>query len=143
LPRILLLLRRKNAGAIDSNRQQALRAPPRFDGRNAVVNFLSVIESKREGGELSAEAIESFIQAFTARKIPDYQMAAMLMAIYFRGLNTEETRALTLAMRDSGDVLKFPKDKRPLWTSIRPGVWATRFRCRWRHCWRALVFACQ
>lgn len=41
-------------------------------------------------------------------------MAAMLMAIYFRGLNSEETRALTFAMRDSGDVLKFPKDSRPL-----------------------------
>src|SRR5580692_10850181 len=41
-------------------------------------------------------------------------MAAMLMAIYFRGLNTVETTALTLAMRDSGDVLKFPRDKRPI-----------------------------
>ncbi len=41
-------------------------------------------------------------------------MAAMLMAIYFRGLNSDETRALTFAMRDSGDVLKFPKDSRPL-----------------------------
>jgi pyrimidine-nucleoside phosphorylase len=41
-------------------------------------------------------------------------MAAMLMAVYFRGLDTAETTALTLAMRDSGDVLKFPRDKRPL-----------------------------
>jgi pyrimidine-nucleoside phosphorylase len=78
------------------------------------MNFLSLIESKREGKILAPEQIQEFIREFTAGKIPDYQMAAMLMAIYFRGLNTPETTALTLAMRDSGDVLKFPKDKRPL-----------------------------
>jgi pyrimidine-nucleoside phosphorylase len=78
------------------------------------VNFLSLIESKREGKILAPEQIQEFIREFTAGKIPDYQMAAMLMAIYFRGLDTAETTALTLAMRDSGDVLKFPKDKRPL-----------------------------
>jgi pyrimidine-nucleoside phosphorylase len=78
------------------------------------VNFLPLIESKREGKILAPEQIQEFIREFTAGKIPDYQMAAMLMAIYFRGLNTAETTALTLAMRDSGEVLKFPKDKRPL-----------------------------
>ncbi len=78
------------------------------------MNFLSLIEAKREGKTLAPEAIQEFIREFTAGKIPDYQMAALLMAIYFRGLNTAETTALTLAMRDSGDVLKFPKDKRPL-----------------------------
>jgi pyrimidine-nucleoside phosphorylase len=78
------------------------------------VNFLSLIEAKREGKTLAPEQIREFIREFTAGKIPDYQMAAMLMAIYFRGLDTAETTALTLAMRDSGDVLKFPKDKRPL-----------------------------
>jgi pyrimidine-nucleoside phosphorylase len=78
------------------------------------MNFLSRIESKREGKTLASEDIGDFIRDFTAGKIPDYQMAAMLMAIYFRGLNAQETRALTLAMRDSGDTLKFPKDKRPL-----------------------------
>src|ERR1700677_1696871 len=78
------------------------------------MNFLSLIESKREGKILAPEQIQEFIREFTAGKIPDYQMAAMLMAIYFRGLDTVETTALTLAMRDSGDVLKFPKDKRPL-----------------------------
>ena len=78
------------------------------------MNFLSLIEAKREGKILAPEQIQEFIHEFTAGKIPDYQMAAMLMAIYFRGLNTAETTALTLAMRDSGDVLKFPKDKRPL-----------------------------
>ena len=78
------------------------------------MNFLSLIEAKREGKTLAPEQIQSFIREFTAGRIPDYQMAALLMAIYFRGLNTAETTALTLAMRDSGDVLKFPKDKRPL-----------------------------
>jgi len=78
------------------------------------VNFLSLIEQKREGKILARDQIQEFIREFTAGKIPDYQMAAMLMAIYFRGLETAETTALTLAMRDSGDVLKFPKDTRPL-----------------------------
>ena len=77
------------------------------------MNFLPLIESKREGKILAPEQIQEFIREFTAGKIPDYQMSAMLMAIYFRGLNTAETTTLTLAMRDSGDVLKFPKDKRP------------------------------
>jgi pyrimidine-nucleoside phosphorylase len=78
------------------------------------MNFLSMIEQKREGKILAPEQIQEFIREFTAGKIPDYQMAALLMAIYFRGFDTAETTALTLAMRDSGDVLKFPKDKRPL-----------------------------
>jgi pyrimidine-nucleoside phosphorylase len=78
------------------------------------LNFLAAIESKREGKTLEPSEIREFIAEFTAGKIPDYQMAAMLMAIYFRGLTTEETRALTLAMRDSGDTLTFPKDRRPL-----------------------------
>jgi len=78
------------------------------------MNFLPLIESKREGEILAPAQIREFIREFTAGKIPDYQMAAMLMAIFFRGLDTRETTALTLAMRDSGDVLAFPKDKRPL-----------------------------
>ena len=78
------------------------------------MNFLSLIEAKRSGQTLTREQIQELVREFTAGKIPDYQMAAMLMAIFFRGLNTTETTALTLAMRDSGDVLTFPKDSRPL-----------------------------
>jgi len=78
------------------------------------MNFLPLIENKREGAPLTTAQIREFIREFTNGKIPDYQMAAMLMAVYFRGLSTAETTALTLAMRDSGDVLKFPKDPRPL-----------------------------
>jgi pyrimidine-nucleoside phosphorylase len=78
------------------------------------VNFLSLIEKKREGRDLTSNEIHDYIHEFTAGRIPDYQMAALLMAIYFRGLNSKETTALTLAMRDSGQKLKFPKDRRPL-----------------------------
>lgn len=78
------------------------------------MNFLSLIEKKRDGQILAAEQIREFVREFTAGRIPEFQMAAMLMAIYFRGLDTAETTALTLAMRDSGDVLKFPEDQRPL-----------------------------
>ena len=79
-----------------------------------IVNFLSLIEAKREGQALSAAQIKEMIAAYTAGKIPDYQMAAFLMAVYFRGLTVAETGALTLAMRDSGDVLKLPEDPRPV-----------------------------
>ncbi len=78
------------------------------------MNFLSLIETKRDGHALPLKAIESFVREFTAGQIPDYQMSAMLMAIYFRGLTEAETRTLTLAMRDSGTVLRFPSDPRPI-----------------------------
>jgi pyrimidine-nucleoside phosphorylase len=78
------------------------------------VNFLSLIEAKRDGQTLDATQIKGIITAYTAGKIPNYQMAAFLMAVYFRGLARAETRALMLAMRDSGDVLRFPDDPRPL-----------------------------
>ena len=54
------------------------------------------------------------VRTFTAGDIPDYQMAAFLMAVCFRGMDAVETRALTLSMRDSGDVLALPKDSRPV-----------------------------
>jgi thymidine phosphorylase len=78
------------------------------------VNFLSLIEAKRDGQTLDAAQIKEIIAEYTAGKILDYQMAAFLMAVYFRGLTRAETRALMLAMRDSGDVLSFPNDPRPV-----------------------------
>ena len=78
------------------------------------MNALPLIEAKRDGKTLSAEQIHSVIAAFTRREIPDYQMAALLMAILFRGLDASETRALTMALCDSGQRLVFPNDPRPL-----------------------------
>ncbi len=62
-----------------------------------------LIYRKREGLPSTANEIEALIRGYTAGDIPDYQMAALLMAIYFRGLNREETTALTRAMVASGE----------------------------------------
>ncbi len=78
------------------------------------MNFLPFIEAKRDGGDLSPEQVCELVNAYTAGKIPDYQMSAFLMSVFFRGMSLDETRALTLAMRDSGTALKFPEDERPL-----------------------------
>ena len=79
------------------------------------MNFLSLLESKRDGNAHAPAEIEAIVGAIVAGEIPDYQVSAWLMAVYFRGLTPDETRALTLAMRDSGATLQFPDDDaRPL-----------------------------
>src|SRR5688500_17450957 len=78
------------------------------------MNFLSLLEAKRDGKTFSTADISALIRDYTAQKIPDYQMAALLMAIYFRGLDPRETRDWTIAMRESGQTLRFPDDPRPL-----------------------------
>jgi len=66
-----------------------------------------VIRRKREGGALSVEEIEFFIEGVTGGGFADYQASALLMAIYCRGMNETEQRTLTEAMLHSGDVLDF------------------------------------
>jgi len=78
------------------------------------MNYLRLIERKRDGEILAGSEIRAVVSGCTRGELPDYQLAALLMAIYFRGLNAEETRTLTEAMRDSGDRLEFPADRRPL-----------------------------
>ncbi|NLJ55936.1 MAG: thymidine phosphorylase [Firmicutes bacterium] len=68
---------------------------------------LDLINKKKNGETLSKEEIYFLINAFNAGDVPDYQMAALLMAIYFQGLNTKETTALTAALAESGEVLDF------------------------------------
>jgi pyrimidine-nucleoside phosphorylase len=69
------------------------------------MHAIDVIAKKRDGGELSREEIEFFIQGYTQGDIPDYQAAAWLMAVYLQGMSERETKDLTLAMAHSGDVL--------------------------------------
>jgi pyrimidine-nucleoside phosphorylase len=73
----------------------------------------SLIEKKRDGGELSAAEIKALITAFTDGEIPQYQMSAWAMAVFFRGMTEAETQHLTNAMMHSGRVLKYPKDSPP------------------------------
>jgi pyrimidine-nucleoside phosphorylase len=68
----------------------------------------SLIERKREGGSLSDGEIRDLIEAFTAGDMPDYQMSALAMAIYFQGMTGEETVSLTRAMLESGESLAYP-----------------------------------
>lgn len=64
-----------------------------------------IIVKKREGEKLSADEIKFFVNGFTKGEIPDYQMSALMMAILLKGMDREETLELTMAMRDSGEVL--------------------------------------
>ena len=64
-----------------------------------------IIAKKRDKGKLSRKEIEFFIKGFTAGEIPDYQMSALLMAIFLNGLDEEEILALTFCMMNSGKVL--------------------------------------
>ncbi|HCU80435.1 MAG TPA: thymidine phosphorylase, partial [Chloroflexi bacterium] len=67
---------------------------------------IDLILKKRDGEELSNSEIEWFVQSFTSGSIPDYQIAAMSMAIFFRGMTARETTDLTIAMANSGDTLE-------------------------------------
>ena len=67
--------------------------------------LVELIAHKRNGGRLSDEDIARVIQAHTGGELADYQMTALLMAIFFRGMDDQETVALTKAMLHSGDVI--------------------------------------
>lgn len=64
-----------------------------------------IVLKKRNGGELSKEEIDYIIQGYINGSIPDYQISALLMAIYFKGMTMEETTNLTMSMVHSGDMI--------------------------------------
>jgi pyrimidine-nucleoside phosphorylase len=70
-----------------------------------VIRVVELIERKRDGGTLTPEELTELILAYTRGDVPDYQMAAFCMAVYFRGLDGTETHALTDAMVRSGETL--------------------------------------
>ncbi len=70
------------------------------------MRMYDLIMKKRDGGALTNEEISYMVRGYTNGSIPDYQMSAMMMAIYFRGMNEAETLALTTEMARSGDMLE-------------------------------------
>lgn len=73
------------------------------------MRMYDLIVKKRNGGILEGDEIRWMIKQYTAGNLPDYQMSAMMMAVYFQGMDDKETLELTLAMRDSGEILDLSK----------------------------------
>lgn len=75
------------------------------------MRMYDLIMKKRDGGTFTKDEIDFIISSYTKDYIPDYQMSALLMAIYFNGMTNEETANLTMAMARSGDVLDLSEIK--------------------------------
>jgi thymidine phosphorylase len=71
--------------------------------------ILDAIETKKFGGELSDGLIRDVVEGYAPGKVPDYQMASLLMAIFIQGMSYAETLALTRAMAESGETYSFPE----------------------------------
>lgn len=72
------------------------------------MNVAQLIAAKRDGRELTVGEIRWLVERYAAERVPEYQMAAWAMAVYFRGLSDQETVALTRAMLESGQPLHWP-----------------------------------
>ena len=73
----------------------------------------SLIEKKRDGGTLTPDEIRALIGGYVLGEVPDYQMASLAMAVFFRGMDDVETTALTMEMRDSGNLFSWPAGTPP------------------------------
>jgi pyrimidine-nucleoside phosphorylase len=69
------------------------------------MRMYDIISKKRDGGELSTEEIQFFIDGYVRGEIPDYQASALMMAIYFKGMTARETADLTMSMARSGEMV--------------------------------------
>jgi pyrimidine-nucleoside phosphorylase len=70
-----------------------------------MLRVVDIITKKRDGGELDEEEIRFIVNGLVSEEIPDYQISALLMAIYFQGMTRKETSLLTRSMMNSGDII--------------------------------------
>src|SRR6266576_6574309 len=77
------------------------------------MHFPSLIEKKRDGHALTTKEINNLVEDFVVGDVPDYQMSALAMAVFFRGMTSTETHHLTEAMMQSGRVLRYPEGSPP------------------------------
>ena len=75
-----------------------------------MIRAVELIQRKRDGGELAPEELTELVLAYARDEVPDYQMAAFCMAVYFRGLTSRETLALTDAMIRSGETIDLGRE---------------------------------
>lgn len=76
------------------------------------MRMVDIIDTKRNGGTLSDEQLQFFVDGVVDGSIPDYQISALLMAIYFQGMTSSEQTSLTMKMMHSGGTPRPPSDSR-------------------------------
>ena len=79
-----------------------------------LMNAAKIIATKRDGQRIADADLAELIQRYAKGGVPDYQMAAFAMAVFFQGMQPDETVTLTREMRDSGQVMQWPDIDRPI-----------------------------
>ena len=104
-----------------------------------MMNTYELIKKKRNGDSLTTEEIGYLIEGFTTGRIPDYQMAAFLMSVYFKGMNARECRDLTMKMVHSGDSVDLSPIKGFKVDKHSTGGVGTRQPSCWHLWWRPVA----
>ena len=93
--------------------------------------FTFLVEKKRDGGEFTPEEIRFIVESIYDDEMPDYQQAALLMAIFFQNMSAQETAAYAEEMMLSGEVVDLSRFTRPKIDKYSTGGWRQDLSCSW------------